>query len=490
MLFLYEQTFLVSQLTHLLFPLSLFLPLVSTLIHRFPQFGGPITCLVQTPVLDVVGVGLLDGTILLYNLKLEETLLKFQQEGRVTAISFRTDEKAQHMVTANAHGDLTFWDLEEGRLAHTLVGAHEGPVSSAHFLPGLPILMSSGSDNALRQWTFDGPEGQGRILRQRSGHYAPPTRVRFHGSQGSQWILSSGRDRSLRLLSTLRDSQSTELSQGSVERNARKQSVRQDQLKLPAATHFTASSRQEKYWDNVVTAHLGESGARTWSTKRRAIGKHRLMSRDDHTITTTEISGCGHFGLLGTSSGRIDLFNLQSGVYRRSFLPPRSPSSSSSREEEWAKVASVTGIAVDAANHQLISGSLDGQVRIWDFTRGTLTTTLDMTTPVTGLALHRENDLAAVMCDDLSVRVIDVQTHRVSRIFRGHTHRLTDMAFSPDGRWIVTASLDSTIRVWDLPTGHMVDWMRLPDICTTLSFSPDGSFLATGHADQVAIYLW
>jgi U3 small nucleolar RNA-associated protein 21 len=38
---------------------------------------------------------------------------------------------------------------------------------------------------------FDQPDGGGRLLRERSGHSAPPTRVRFHGNNG-QTVLSAG----------------------------------------------------------------------------------------------------------------------------------------------------------------------------------------------------------------------------------------------------------------------------------------------------------
>ena len=40
-------------------------------------------------------------------------------------------------------------------------------------------------------WIFDHPDGGGRLLRQRSGHSAPPTYVRYHGNDGKN-ILSAG----------------------------------------------------------------------------------------------------------------------------------------------------------------------------------------------------------------------------------------------------------------------------------------------------------
>lgn len=62
--------------------------------------------------------------------------------------------------------------------------------------------------------------------------------------------------------------------------------------------------------------------------------------------------------------------------------------------------------------------------------------------------------------------------------------------FSPDGRWIVSTSLDTTIRTWDLPTGHLVDIFRVEDIPTSVTFSPTGDFLATSHVNNVGIFLW
>lgn len=63
------------------------------LIYQFKPFGAAISCLVQSPVVDVVAIGLLDGTTLLYNIKADEKIDSVRQDDRVTAISFRTGKK-------------------------------------------------------------------------------------------------------------------------------------------------------------------------------------------------------------------------------------------------------------------------------------------------------------------------------------------------------------------------------------------------------------
>lgn len=62
--------------------------------------------------------------------------------------------------------------------------------------------------------------------------------------------------------------------------------------------------------------------------------------------------------------------------------------------------------------------------------------------------------------------------------------------FSNDGRWIIATALDSIIRVWDLPTGHLVDAIRLERPCIALAFSNTGEFLATAHIEDIGINIW
>jgi WD40 repeat protein len=42
----------------------------------------------------------------------------------------------------------------------------------------------------------------------------------------------------------------------------------------------------------------------------------------------------------------------------------------------------------------------------------------------------------------------------------GHTARITDLAFTPDGETIVSASDDKTIRVWDWQSGVTLRTLR------------------------------
>jgi U3 small nucleolar RNA-associated protein 21 len=134
--------------------------------------------------------------------------------------------------------------------------------------------------------------------------------------------------------------------------------------------------------------------------------------------------------------------------------------------------------------------------QFWDFNSGLLLHEIDwypMTKPL-GLRYHRASDLIALSCDDGSTRVIDIETKKLIRELWASTSdvqpRIIDYTFSNDGRWIIGATSDSIIRVWDLPTGHLIDAMRLPKPCTTIAFSPTGEYLATAQEGEVGIHIW
>lgn len=109
---------------------------------------------------------------------------------------------------------------------------------------------------------------------------------------------------------------------------------------------------------------------------------------------------------------------------------------------------------------------------------------------VTGLRYSKTSELIAFSCDDLSIRVVDLETRKLVREFWGCVGQVNDFIFSNDGRWIIAASMDSVLRVWDLPTGHLIDIFRVSNTCVALAMPSTGEFLATAHAGSIGISLW
>ncbi len=75
---------------------------------------------------------------------------------------------------------------------------------------------------------------------------------------------------------------------------------------------------------------------------------------------------------------------------------------------------------------------------------------------------------------------------------RGHTHVVTSVAFSPDGRFLLSGSRDKTLKIWDLQTKRLERTLANSTAgIATVAFSPDGQFFADGNLNgTVRLWTW
>lgn len=448
-----------------------------------------VVAMSQSPAIDVLAVAYADGLVALYDVRVGELLFTVHVEGGVGAgcLAFRTDGLAHTLAVATRAGAIVLFDLDAGvdgpvrgpRLLHSLQHAHEGPVGAIAFVPGQPLIISTGGDNTLRQWFFESPTLPPRLLKARAGHYLPPHRIRYYGSDGRN-ILSASRDRSLRVVSIVRDSRSFELSQGSIESRANRLELDPMALKAPPVSSLSFATLRSRDWDDVLTTHSGDRFAHTWTVRDKRMNKSPLSvargKKDRALATATCVSACGNFGLIGTSEGRVEMYNMQSHIHRRSF-------NTGVREP-------VADIATDALNRIAIVALQDGTIYMFDFFKAQITETIALGAGCSQLSLHRDSNLLAAVGDDLVLHIIDIETRRTVRRFGGFRGRILDVSFTADARWLVACSSDSVVRTFDLISAQLIDAFRTPSIATSVAFSPAGDFLATTHVDSVGIHLW
>ncbi len=91
--------------------------------------------------------------------------------------------------------------------------------------------------------------------------------------------------------------------------------------------------------------------------------------------------------------------------------------------------------------------------------------------------------------------VLDAKTGERLHRLEGHTATVTSIAFSPDGKLLASASMDKTIRLWEVRSGNQIKVLQggkfpVEDVPRTgVAFFPDGKMLASCGADENVI-LW
>jgi serine/threonine protein kinase len=140
------------------------------------------------------------------------------------------------------------------------------------------------------------------------------------------------------------------------------------------------------------------------------------------------------------------------------------------------------------------SGGLDGTIWLWDLTqpipqiKGSL---VGHRAPVEVLTHSSDGALLASGGADKTLRVWDLsQAHPTERaIFKGHTDTIKCVAFAPDGKTLASGSFDGTVRLWrkgGIWSREMVAMIRRTDLKSVPARAPWGpvhtvAFSPDGH---------
>ncbi len=436
------------------------------LLRQYAGHEGSVTSLAFSPDGQAYLSGSTDQSLRLWDVASGEERQRFDgHTAQVNNVAFSYDGS----LVASAGDDQTIrlWNITTGEEVQRLTG-HTGAVTQVVFRPtgddstAIPAtaLLSSSMDGTISMWD----SASGILLRQFRGHQAPVYSVAF--SPDGRTILSGSRD--IRVWDA-----ANEL----------------DVLRFDGYTG-QASDMALSPDGTMLLVGSTEGWLRVWNPATGQV----IYTLDDANTPANSVafSPDGRLAAAGGSQGTVSLWDAATGVFMRQISPPGS--------------GAIRDIAFHPDSTMILIGREDGIVYLWDMETNRSVSSFGEVDDLFGVAYAI--DSVAISPDGQTVAAGGCERQENEICIQGelilweadsgievqqiaaHTDEITSIAFSPDGRTILTGSADATLRIWDVASGDELHrFTGHTNAVTSVAYGSDGTKVLSGSADAM-LRLW
>jgi cytochrome c len=201
----------------------------------------------------------------------------------------------------------------------------------------------------------------------------------------------------------------------------------------------------------------------------------KVLQGHEHKVMGLAVSGDGRFAASGSWDKTVRVWDLSLGRTVR-ILRHTSP---------------VNAVVFADAGQTVVAGGHDGKIQVWNAKTGLSRGILEgHFMGITGLRVTTDGRWLLSASIDKSLRRWDLVAMKKVREFKKHEGQVFAAVFSPDVKTVVSAGRDGVVIQWDLSNGKPVRSIKAHDaIIWALGLSPDGRFVLTGGADD-SIRVW
>ncbi len=173
----------------------------------------------------------------------------------------------------------------------------------------------------------------------------------------------------------------------------------------------------------------------------------------DRHVSMTRISPNGKLVATGNWGGQVKLIEIPTLEHKRTLRGHTNKISGIA----WMPGATLSERNISEETVNLASGGAEGQIHLWSLTQDTPLSTLSgHSQRVCRVEFHPSGKYLASASEDTSWRLWDVEKNTELLLQEGHSRGVYAVSFSTDGSLLASAGLDSIGRIWDLRSGRTV----------------------------------
>ncbi|MBX3050310.1 MAG: hypothetical protein KF753_02480 [Caldilineaceae bacterium] len=431
----------------------------------FSSSFGRVKAIAISPDSQFLAVGTDDKAIGIWRLADGQQVHTLQgHRSLVISLDFSPDSR-QLVSSSSLDAAVVLWDVERGS-ALTRLHGHQGGVEAVRFSPDGSVIASGGQDGDIRLW--DRQSGQLLMILQHHTDWV--TDIAFHPS--GRLLASSGLDQDACILWQLPTSNEQSAKIGATQADCQISTLQGHDRPIRAVAFSPDGS--------LLATCSADHTIRLWDVSQQ-VTVHILRNHSDE-VRSLAFSPDSSFLASASDDFTVRLWDVADGQLINVLHKHN--------HRLWA-------VALSGDGRILASGGSDGLVHIWEL-QGPHHAQIKYSIngnaqPIYMMALNHRGDCFATGEDDGRVRLWglspDFDQAEPLRLLSGHSELVDSLAFSSDGRWLVSGAHDNSARLWEIATGKCIERLYNAEHSTArVAFQPNGNQVARSNFDQIQLW--